>query len=199
MNVTGSARLVDHQDAACPRPHDPTGREADVIKIRPVEATDETAFTTLAKQSLKFHESFILAPKTPEAFERYIKGFEGDASEGYVICRSRTEDIVGFVNVNGIIRFPYDRGILGYGIFEPYARRGYMKQALGQVIDIYFNERGLHRLEADIQPENHASTNLVKSLGFICEGVSRGFIKINDVWTDHARWALVRNGDPRES
>lgn len=162
------------------------------VRVRPIERSDESEFVTLARNSITLHEPFVLAPKTAEAFERYLQNFEGTSSIGYVICREDTAEIVGFVNVNGVVGFPYQRGILGYAIFEPHARRGYMKQALGQVIRICFDQFDLHRIEADIQPDNQASANLVKALGFTYEGLSPGFIQINGQWRDHGRWALLR-------
>ncbi len=161
------------------------------VQVRAVGAGDEAAFTRLARESLAFHESLVVAPKTTDAFARYLQGFESGA-KGYVICRDGGTQIVGFVNVNGIVGAPYHRGILGYGIFEPFARRGYMRQALRQIVGLCFTELGLHRIEADIQPSNQASARLVRSLGFRCEGLSEGFVQINGEWRDHHRWALVK-------
>ena len=54
-----------------------------------------------------------------------------------------------------------------------------------------FNDLNLHRLEANIQPENQASINLVQRLGFEKEGFSPQYLKINGEWRDHERWALT--------
>lgn len=162
------------------------------VLLRPVEHSDEAEFTALARKSTELHGSWVLTPTTPEGFANYVEGFEGTSSVGYLICLRGTAEIVGFVNVNGVVGFPYQRGILGYGIFQPHARRGYMRQALRQVIEICFTRFGLHRIEADIQPGNQASVGLVQSLGFAYEGLSPGFISIDGEWRDHGRWALIR-------
>jgi ribosomal-protein-alanine N-acetyltransferase len=49
----------------------------------------------------------------------------------------------------------------------------------------------LHRLEANIQPENLASIALVRACGFSKEGLSPRFLKKNGQWRDHERWALL--------
>tara|TARA_R110002167_G_scaffold68996_1_gene194675 strand:+ start:643 stop:834 length:192 start_codon:yes stop_codon:yes gene_type:complete len=50
----------------------------------------------------------------------------------------------------------------------------------------------LHRLEANIQPDNIASIKLVANNGFIKEGFSRNYLKVGGVeWKDHERWASV--------
>jgi ribosomal-protein-alanine N-acetyltransferase len=68
---------------------------------------------------------------------------------------------------------------------------GYLSSGLKYVIDLAFESLKLHRLEADIQPGNDPSKRMIKRAGFRCEGVSPQFIRINDEWIDHERWALT--------
>ena len=95
------------------------------------------------------------------------------------------------MSLTGIEREPYYRGRLGYGVFERYAKMGYMSFGLERVIRLAFENFKLHRLEADIQPENDPSKRLIKKMGFTCEGISHKFICINGEWIDHERWALT--------
>jgi|GEM_PF-6953184 L-amino acid N-acyltransferase YncA len=66
-----------------------------------------------------------------------------------------------------------------------------MTEGLSLVIDHAFNEMKLHRLEANIQPENEKSIRLVQRLGFVKEGYSRAYLRIGDEWKDHERWAVL--------
>jgi ribosomal-protein-alanine N-acetyltransferase len=59
------------------------------------------------------------------------------------------------------------------------------------VLDLAFGELGLHRLEANIQPKNLRSIELVKRAGFRCEGLSLRYLKIAGRWRDHERWAIT--------
>lgn len=72
-----------------------------------------------------------------------------------------------------------------------YARRGLMTEALRQTCAHAARELSLHRLEANIQPENHASIALVRRVGFQKEGYSPRYLKIGGAWRDHERWALL--------
>jgi ribosomal-protein-alanine N-acetyltransferase len=54
-----------------------------------------------------------------------------------------------------------------------------------------FKQLKLHRVEANIQPENVASIALVKRAGFVNEGYSRRYLKIGGQWRDHERWAIL--------
>ncbi len=109
-----------------------------------------------------------------------------------VVCFKERADLVGMININGIVRGPYQRGVLGYAAFLPYAGRGYMSTGVALAVHYAFDQLRLHRVEADIQPGNTASLRLVRQLGFRKEGVSPGFIKIDGVWCDHERWAITR-------
>ncbi|GHJ34182.1 hypothetical protein TPA0910_86150 [Streptomyces hygroscopicus subsp. sporocinereus] len=63
-----------------------------------------------------------------------------------------------------------------------------MTEGLGLLIQHAFGELGLHRPEANIQPDNTPSLALVKRLGFEREGYSTAFQFINGEWRDHERW-----------
>jgi ribosomal-protein-alanine N-acetyltransferase len=157
---------------------------------------DETAFVNRARKSLPFHEKWIKVPTDAEAFRTYLTKFDDDSDYCYAICDWDTDSPVGFVSLVAIEREPYHRGRLGYGVFDDHTRRGYASAGLEHVIRLAFEShesRGheLHRLEADIQPDNHASRQLIEKMGFSCEGISPQFIRINGQWCDHERWALT--------
>lgn len=161
---------------------------------RPLTADDESTLVALAVESYEFHRKLIKLPTDPDGFRRYLSGFDNENAFFFVICDANNNSIVGFVSLTGIELEPYYRGRLGYGVFERYARMGYISSGLRQVIDFAFGSLKLHRLEVDIQPDNTPSKRLVERVGFTCEGVSRSFIRINGEWMDHERWALTSDG-----
>jgi ribosomal-protein-alanine N-acetyltransferase len=63
-----------------------------------------------------------------------------------------------------------------------------------KVIDYCFRQLKLHRLEANIQPENERSISFVKGLGFRREGFSPQYLQVCGRWRDHERWALLSEG-----
>lgn len=69
--------------------------------------------------------------------------------------------------------------------------RAAVTEGLGLVMELAFGQLELHRLEANIQPDNTPSLNLVKRLGFRREGYSADFQFINGAWRDHERWAIT--------
>jgi RimJ/RimL family protein N-acetyltransferase len=86
-----------------------------------------------------------------------------------VIERRLDRRVIGTVLV-----FQYDepsaRVEIGYVVGRAYWRQGYAAEALRAVCRHAFEEAGIRRMEAEARPENLASNELLRSLGFIHEG-----------------------------
>jgi len=80
---------------------------------------------------------------------------------------------------------------VGYWIDEAYAGRGIIPTALAMAMDHCFFVIGLHRVEATIRPENHASRRVVEKLGFREEGLRRRSLHIDGAWRDHLCYAMT--------
>ena len=66
-----------------------------------------------------------------------------------------------------------------------------MREALTSAITYIFDEIGLHRIMANIRPENVRSARLLERLRFEREGLARSYLKINGVWADHVLTSLI--------
>ncbi|MGW6055467.1 GNAT family N-acetyltransferase [Streptomyces sp. NPDC055189] len=162
------------------------------VAIRRIARHDYAEITTLAAASAETHRRWLGTHEhTPEAFERRLQRFEQPTHDGFVICLHSTGEIVGGVNINNIVRGALQSGTLGYTAYASTTGRGYMTEGLGLVVRLAFDQLELHRLEANIQPANTSSLNLVKRLGFRQEGYSTAFQLINGEWRDHERWAIT--------
>ena len=161
------------------------------MTLRPIAADDQDEFIELARVSADLHGPFMSLPSTPQEFRTHIQRFEDPlTAECLLVCMRDTGAIAGNININSIIRGRFQCGSLGYAAFAPYAGRGYMSEGLALVLRHAFEGLRLHRLEANIQPDNHASLNLVRRLGFRREGYSPDLLFIDGAWRDHERWAI---------
>jgi ribosomal-protein-alanine N-acetyltransferase len=161
------------------------------VLLRRLAAEDRDEFIALAEASIGFHHPWVWAPTTPEGFAEYLARFDQVTAVGFVVCLRSTGQIVGFVSISRIERASYEKGVLGYGAFVPHQGRGYMTEGVRLAVRYGFEQLRLHRLEADIQPENVTSLRLAAKAGLRREGFSPGLIRINGVWRDHERWAIV--------
>jgi len=97
----------------------------------------------------------------------------------------------GQVTVDNIVRGALRSGHLGYWVDAAVAGRGVASLAVALVCDHAFGPVGLHRLQADIRPENRPSRRLVERLGFRQEGLFRSYLDIDGDWRDHLGYALL--------
>jgi len=149
-------------------------------------------FLEATRRSGKLHAGWVAAPKTPQEFRAYRRRVGAANAEGYLVRTREEGALVGVINLNEIVRGQFQSAYLGYYAFAPLAGQGLMKEGLAAVIRRAFGEHRLHRLEANIQPNNKASIALAKGLGFRLEGVSPRYLKVAGRWSDHERWALVK-------
>ncbi len=138
-----------------------------------------------------------MAPASADAYALYLKRCRKTSVRCFFICIKDGGGLAGVVNITEIVGALFQSAYLGFYAFAPTARKGYMRDGLSLVFDRAFGEMGLHRLEANIQPENAASIALVKRLGFRLEGFAPKFLKIGGRWRDHERWAILVDEWPR--
>lgn len=143
-------------------------------------------------RSRGLHRHFAHPPKDRHAYAAWLRRIRRPSTEGHLVIDDAQDALVGVININEVVKGAFESGYLGYYAFEPHAGRGLMHAGLRLVIARAFGELRLHRLEANIQPENVASIALVKRLGFSCEGFSPRYLKLGGRWRDHERWALLR-------
>lgn len=127
-------------------------------------------------------------------YSELLKIARSPRCSNFFVVRRDTRDLVGVINIEGIIRGYFQSAALGYHAFVPHAGKGLMREGLILAVNHAFRELKLHRLEANIQPSNQRSIALVRSLGFELEGYSPRFLKVCGRWRDHERWALLVEG-----
>ena len=150
----------------------------------------QSEFLAAVARSRRLHGRFADPPDTPDGFEAYLARLRRSAHVGYWVC-TENGDLAGVININEIVRGRFQSGYLGYYALAPHHRQGHMLRGLAMVITRAFGVHRLHRLEANIQPDNAASRELVGQLGFRREGLSERYLKIGARWRDHERWAIT--------
>ena len=166
-------------------------RPCNDIYLRRVTHNDEAEFLALMRASEELHQPWIQAPTTPALFKYYLQRIRRNDHEGFAICRGTDEVIVGVININNIVRGSFLSASLGYYVGATFQGQGYMQAGLTRLIDYAFSTMGLHRLEANIQPDNLRSQDLVRRCGFEYEGLSKKFLFLDGAWRDHQRWCVI--------
>lgn len=162
----------------------------DKLIIRELNLADENNFLEAMQLSRELHSFWVSPPLTRLEFIDYYYHYQQNHQKSFLLCNS-SNLILGVFNLNEIVRGVFQNAYLGFYAIAPYAGKGYMSAGMKLLFNKAFLDLKLHRLEANIQPNNHKSINLVKSNGFRKEGFSPNYLKINNQWRDHERWAIT--------
>lgn len=84
------------------------------------------------------------------------------------------------------------RAELGFALASPWWGGGWMREALGALLDHAFGPMDLNRVEADTDPRNEPSLRLLQRLGFRAEGVLRERWLIDGQPSDSAMFGLLQ-------
>ncbi|MDO1581447.1 GNAT family N-acetyltransferase [Rhizobium oryzicola] len=161
------------------------------LDVRPVMRSDGAEVIEANRESAALHHPWVSPPTDDAAFDNWFAQTLTGANVSLLARIKATREIVGVFNLSNIVLGNFRSCYLGYYGMAPLAGQGLMTQALGQVLHHAFDEIGLNRVEANIQPGNERSIALVQRCGFQKEGFSPRYLKINGAWRDHERWAKL--------
>jgi ribosomal-protein-alanine N-acetyltransferase len=161
------------------------------VYLRTPTSSDQDEFIDLMYASRAFHRPWASAPTDEERFAAYVADARRPDFEAMLLCRQLDLRITGFFNLSQITRGSLQSAYLGYAVGKPFAGQGYMRAGIQLVLRHAFLNLRLHRIEANIQPDNKASIALASGAGFLREGFSPRYLKIGGRWRDHERWAIL--------
>ncbi len=129
--------------------------------------------------------------KTQKDFKAFLERSVKEENECFLICRAQDEAIVGMINLSQIFRGVFQNAYLGYGLGVKFTGQGLMTEAVELILRFAFKDLKLHRIEANVQPNNTSSIAVLRKTGFTKEGFSRKYLKVGGRWRDHERWAII--------
>ena len=99
--------------------------------------------------------------------------------------------LVGRANLSSIIRGAFQSASIGYLVDEEHTGRGIATAALRQLTGYAFDDLGLHRLQAEVLPDNVASKRVLSHLGFCHYGTAPHYLRIQGRWQTHDLYQLI--------
>lgn len=151
------------------------------LRLREVRHSDVSDFFLIRSNAENMR--FIPRPlaKTEQDIIDFLKVGEEVYQKGEMINFAiALKDSDKFIGSIGFYRTKWhaDRTELGYILSPEHRGKGYIHEAVMEMIRFAFEDIGFHSLEAIIDPRNTASINVVEKAGFIKEG----HITANDYW-----------------
>lgn len=166
----------------------------DRVFLRPPAPSDAAQFCATMRASRRHFVRWGHAPYDADAFARWLRNSKPPHTRRFLICRRADGAIMGQISLGNIVRGLLQSAYTGYYLAKPFTGQGYMTEALGLLLRHAFSDLRLHRVEANIQPENARSIALVRRCGFRREGLSPRMLKMGGRWRDHERWAILVEG-----
>ncbi|SIS98098.1 ribosomal-protein-alanine N-acetyltransferase [Roseivivax lentus] len=174
--------------------------ETERLTLRPPVHGDFNAWSALRQDSRDFltpwEPTWAGDHLTRRAFTNRVywanRSISGGTAVPLFLVRRADQSLLGALTLDNIRRGPAQSGTMGYWIGAPFARQGYMREAIEAMVHYAFERLDLSRIEAACLPENVASRGLLERSGFKYEGVAQSYLQINGRWRTHVLYAALR-------
>ena len=180
---------------------EPVTIETSRLRLRPLQQEDAPAFFEVwSDPAAMRYFSFTPMQTIEQAQARVADKLKSLSDGNSVICVIEsidTQDVLGDCALfNGVQKC--QRADIGFCLRRKYWGRGYMLEAANALIEHGFENAGLRRVEADVDPGNRSSIQLLERLGFQREGYLRERWMIGGEPMDTVLYGLLRR-DRRSS
>jgi len=168
------------------------------IRLKPVGPGDAAGMLRLYDDNRDFFHpweperppEFFTHERQRELIDREVADRRLGAREVFAV-RDDSNEIVGRIALNDIIRGVFQNVHLGYDIAEKVNGRGYATEAVRLVTGYAFRELGLHRVQAATMLRNARSQRVLEKAGFRREGTALRYLRIAGAWEDHFIFAIT--------
>ncbi|RVT82800.1 N-acetyltransferase [Rhodobacteraceae bacterium CCMM004] len=169
--------------------------------LRPPQHSDFRAWTALRRDSREFltpwEPTWAADHLTRKSFTNRVYWAHRSIANGTALplflIRHEDDTLLGAITLDHIRRGPAQAGTTGYWIGAPFARQGYMSEAIGAVVNYAFTVLDLSRIEAACLAENAASRAVLERAGYKYEGVAQSYLQIAGRWRNHVLYANLRH------
>ncbi|MDF2540959.1 MAG: Ribosomal-protein-alanine N-acetyltransferase [Herbinix sp.] len=138
---------------------------------------------------------YTLAYQRAVLAAEYHNMSEGNFLRYWVFLKDHPEEIIGTFCFQNFLKLPYQSCCIGYKYAKKHTRNGYAYESVQKGISVIFEDFCIHRIEAFIMPSNLPSRQLIEKLNFEPEGLAKSLAKVDGIWTDHLRFAIINPKD----
>ena len=159
--------------------------------LRKLRSEDEDAFLAMVAASRSLHHPWTSPPADIDRFRALVARGAHDDLVSLVGWRAADNTLVAVVHLSQIVRGLFQSCYCGFYANAATAGQGFTRETLQLALRYAFSVEGLHRVEANVQPDNSSSLALVRRVGFHHEGFSPRYLHIDGAWRDHERFAIT--------
>jgi ribosomal-protein-alanine N-acetyltransferase len=164
------------------------------LRLRPITENDlDFVFKLFSRTETNLYSEYPDLETMKDAekmYERYLKP-GSETNFRLVIELSETGESIGTIGFYNYTNL-HMRAEMGYDLLKEYWRQGYMSEAVRGMINYGFDQLGLIRIEATVDPENKATVRVLERTGFQLEGTMSKRYFYKDKWHDELFFGLVK-------
>ncbi len=169
--------------------------QTDRLLLRPLVKSDANAlFEIFSSDNVtKYYGMFPISDiqQSLDMIANFQKGFEEERVIRWGIEEKQSGNIIGTCGYHCWNRKHF-RAEIGYELAEAHWHKGYMVEAVSKIIEYGFDAMDLNRIEGIVYPQNQASKNALKKLGFTEEGLLREYMCFRGQMTDLLMFSLLK-------
>ncbi|TKC12536.1 GNAT family N-acetyltransferase [Pedobacter polaris] len=135
--------------------------------------------------------------KTVAEIENFISNFNDGCNQGQhlawvIALKQNPSQMIGSIGYwrTNLVNY---RAEIGYMLHPNYWRKGIISEALNKTIDFGFAEMNLHSIQANIDPENDASRQILLKHGFVKEAYFKEDFYFQGKFLDSEIYSLLES------
>jgi [ribosomal protein S5]-alanine N-acetyltransferase len=161
------------------------------LRLEPLSAAHLPALLDIHQRNANaFEGRMFLVMRSMADAKRYLE--PKARSERYALVLRKERCVVGSIALANIDSLPFSNATLGYHLDGAHSGHGYMQEAVERLVSYAFSTLKLHRIEANIAPDNKRSLKLIRRVGFRKEGVTPRMLFLCGAWRDQVRFAITK-------
>lgn len=138
------------------------------------------------------HTAFTDISQAEKLIENEMKWWDAGSAMRLAITLKDSQEFAGTICLHSFHEIS-KRAEIGYLLNQKYWQQAIMSEAIKAVVDYAFQQLGLNRIEADIDPENKASAALLTKTGFKREGLLKQRWIVGGMPADSEIYGLLKS------
>jgi len=123
----------------------------------------------------------------------YVESIDKKKRYRWSIIRKEDNKFIGTCGFNTWIRQSANKSEIGYDLSKEYWGKGYMSEALEELLNYGFEKLELYRIEAKVINGNDNSRRVLNRLGFTEEGLLRSCNYYKGKYVDEYVYSILRD------
>ncbi len=141
---------------------------------------------------IKYLDRPVIISREEAVHHIQILNIQSENNESVVwgVALKGQQNLIGTIAFHRIDKLHY-RAEIGYMLMPPFWRQGFMSEALKAVIQFGFEVMQLHTIEAQINPHNMASAQILEKFNFVKEAHFKENYLFNGKFVDSVVYSLI--------